>query len=86
MRIAEHFMNINTNLNNKEFFVGNIGPDCGVPNEDWSQITYITGYYLRGIKEENPNRDFPFLTKDEMNDFVDTTIHFLNDSCSTLLS
>jgi len=39
MRIAEHFMKKNESLNNTEFLVGNIGPDCGVPNDDWSQFT-----------------------------------------------
>lgn len=29
----------NERLNNAEFLVGNIGPDCGVPNEDWSSFT-----------------------------------------------
>ena len=39
MRIAEHFMRKNGPLNNPAFLVGNIGPDCGVPNEDWSAFT-----------------------------------------------
>ena len=39
MRIAEHFMAKEAALNNAAFLVGNIGPDCGVPNEDWSQFT-----------------------------------------------
>ncbi len=39
MRIAEHFMNKYNRLNNPYFLVGNIGPDCGVPNEDWSKFT-----------------------------------------------
>ena len=39
MRIAEYFMNHNEHLNNNEFLVGNLGPDCGVPNEDWSKFT-----------------------------------------------
>jgi hypothetical protein len=39
MRIAEHFMNKDNSLNNPYFLVGNIGPDCGVPNEDWSKFT-----------------------------------------------
>lgn len=26
-------------LNNTKFLVGNIAPDCGVPNEDWSRFT-----------------------------------------------
>lgn len=39
MRIAEYFMRKNEKLNNEIFLVGNIGPDCGVPNEDWSIFT-----------------------------------------------
>jgi len=39
MRIAEHFMETYAALNNIQFLVGNIGPDCGVPNEDWSSFT-----------------------------------------------
>lgn len=33
MRIAEHFMNIDGQLNNVDFLVGNIAPDCGVPKD-----------------------------------------------------
>lgn len=208
MRIAEHFMKKNESLNNVEFLVGNIGPDCGVPNDDWSrftpdtktthwqtgdkstidaeafkraylrkkdvkypfylgyyfhlltdiewmklyeqkqqeplyaeglkadenfiwtikkdwygqdrvylqehresifftkfstinefqniyldfypenafirQIKYITEYYLQGIEKENPNREFPFLSKAEMDTFVDDTILFLSDLYSEL--
>ncbi|MGI5899662.1 MAG: zinc dependent phospholipase C family protein [Christensenellales bacterium] len=36
MRVAEYFMNNFHELNNEAFLVGNIGPDCGVPNEDRS--------------------------------------------------
>lgn len=39
MRIAEAFMEKYPVLCNDEFLVGNIGPDCGVPNEDWSSFT-----------------------------------------------
>jgi len=39
MRIAEYFMDNYASLNNTAFLVGNIGPDCGVPNNDWSQFT-----------------------------------------------
>jgi len=44
MRIAEHFMKNEERLNNNEFLVGNIGPDCGVPNEDWSEFTPDTQF------------------------------------------
>lgn len=39
MRIANHFMKTHEHLNNIQFLAGNIGPDCGVPNEDWSRFT-----------------------------------------------
>lgn len=39
LRVAEHFMLKSKRLNNVKFLVGNIGPDCGVPNEDWSSFT-----------------------------------------------
>lgn len=39
MRVAAHFMEKYGYLNNEKFLVGNIGPDCGVPNEDWTAFT-----------------------------------------------
>jgi len=39
MRIAEHFMKLDERLDSIEFLVGNIAPDCGKPNEDWSKFT-----------------------------------------------
>jgi len=39
MRIAEYFMNKYRQLDNVAFLVGNIAPDSGVPNEDWSVFT-----------------------------------------------
>lgn len=39
MRIAEGLLEQDITLNHKEFIVGNIGPDCGMPNEDWSAFT-----------------------------------------------
>ena len=39
MRIAEYFMKLDERLDSIEFLVGNIGPDCGKPNEDWSKFT-----------------------------------------------
>ena len=51
MRIAEYFMKINDKLNCIDFLIGNIAPDCGVPNEDWSKFTpdkNITHWQLDG--------------------------------------
>lgn len=38
-RITDYFLRNLENLSEKEFIVGNIGPDCGEPNSDWSKFT-----------------------------------------------
>lgn len=38
-RIADYFLDHIPGLDQEAFIVGNIGPDCGVPNEDWSTFT-----------------------------------------------
>ncbi|MHA2006217.1 MAG: zinc dependent phospholipase C family protein [Promethearchaeota archaeon] len=38
-RIAEKVLNVFTNLDKKYFTIGNIAPDCGMPNKDWSAFT-----------------------------------------------
>ncbi|MBN2659390.1 MAG: zinc dependent phospholipase C family protein [Spirochaetales bacterium] len=38
LRIADRLLNSMPIKNDIEFIVGNIGPDCGVPNEDWSRF------------------------------------------------
>jgi hypothetical protein len=39
IRIAEAILNSGDNLNEEYFLVGNVGPDCGEPNEDWSEFS-----------------------------------------------
>lgn len=36
IRIAEEILKFNSNLDEESFLIGNVGPDCGEPNEDWS--------------------------------------------------
>jgi hypothetical protein len=36
-RIADKLLDC-MNVNDKQFIVGNIGPDCGEPNEDWTMF------------------------------------------------
>ncbi|MFD3158759.1 zinc dependent phospholipase C family protein (plasmid) [Haloimpatiens sp. FM7330] len=38
LRIAENILNLGFKFDEKAFVVGNIGPDSGVPNEDWSNF------------------------------------------------
>lgn len=39
LRIADYLFRQYPQLDIECFLVGNIGPDCGVPNEDWSEFT-----------------------------------------------
>ncbi|QUI23902.1 zinc dependent phospholipase C family protein [Vallitalea pronyensis] len=39
IRIAEKLLDKYGDLDEVSFLVGNIGPDCGKPNEDWSSFT-----------------------------------------------
>ena len=38
-RIAENILKKYTILNRKFFAIGNVGPDCGLPNKNWSTFT-----------------------------------------------
>ncbi len=38
IRIAEAILEVHNHLDEKSFLVGNIGPDCGEPNEDWTEF------------------------------------------------
>lgn len=38
LRVAERLLKSELNFEPKSFIVGNIGPDSGVPNEDWSNF------------------------------------------------
>lgn len=54
-RIADIIMDELTELNSKSYLVGNIGPDCGEANEDWSVFTpssEITHWAPGGKKEK----------------------------------
>ena len=39
LRVAEQMLEVFPRLERQEFIVGNIAPDSGVPNEDWSVFT-----------------------------------------------
>ena len=38
LRIAENILKDMNNFDSRAFILGNIGPDSGVPNEDWSNF------------------------------------------------
>lgn len=86
IRIAEYFMANNPSLNNEAFLVGNIGPDCGVPNEDWSEFTpdpsithWKTGESKSTIDAESFRREY-LQSKDEKYPFyLGYYFHLLTD-------
>lgn len=39
IRIAEAILENYNNLDARSFLIGNVGPDCGEPNEDWSEFS-----------------------------------------------
>ena len=42
LRIADQLLNRISGITAEEFIMGNIAPDSGVPNEDWSRFTPST--------------------------------------------
>lgn len=55
-RIAENILKVREDLDTEAFVVGNIGPDSGVPNEDWSNFDppkIITHWYCKNDKSIN---------------------------------
>ena len=53
LRVAESLLSKIANLSETEFIVGNIAPDSGVPNEDWSIFTPNTTVSHFKVKDEN---------------------------------
>ncbi|MFX1324316.1 MAG: zinc dependent phospholipase C family protein [Promethearchaeota archaeon] len=66
-RIAENILKKYPNLNRKLFTIGNIAPDCGLPNKDWSDFT--------------PSKEISHFTTSEGSDFlkIKTEKFILND-------
>jgi len=84
MRIAEFFMNIDSQLNCIDFLVGNIAPDCGVPNENWSKFTpekHITHWQLDGknIDAENFKKIYIVKNQNDFSFYLGYYFHLLTD-------
>ena len=61
MRVAAHFMRLHPELNNREFLVGNVAPDGGVPNEDGIGLSFtpekaVTHFYAPGTTQVDARR------------------------------
>jgi len=56
LRIADKLLDRIPGLSPVEFIVGNIAPDSGVPNEDWSQFTppYAVSHFKSGAEKAGP--------------------------------
>ncbi len=56
LRIADRLLDLIPNLSYTEFIVGNIAPDSGVPNGDWSSFSPPTSvsHFKSGDKKANP--------------------------------
>ena len=56
LRIADALLDKNPGLSPIEFIVGNIAPDSGVPNEDWSAFTpsYTISHFKTGSDKAGP--------------------------------
>ena len=56
LRIADKLLDLIPNLSDTEFIAGNIAPDSGVPNEDWSAFSPPTSvsHFKSGDKKANP--------------------------------
>ena len=84
MRIAEFFMNIDSQLNGIDFLVGNIAPDCGVPDKDWKVFTpekHITHWKLDGkkIDAENFKKIYVVKNKNGFSFYLGYYFHLLTD-------
>lgn len=57
LRIADKLLDTIPNLSPIEFLVGNMAPDSGVPNEDWSTFTppYAVSHFKTGDEKAGPD-------------------------------
>lgn len=88
-RIADYFIK-KLDVTEKEFIVGNIGPDCGEPNEAWSKFTpgsEITHWTKSGAKAQINSEafyekylmNFNDLSKEAFSFYTGYYIHLLTD-------
>ena len=56
LRIADKLLDVIPDLSPMEFIVGNIAPDSGVPNEDWSAFNppYAVSHFKTGTTKAGP--------------------------------
>lgn len=84
MRIAEFFMNTDSQLNCIDFLVGNIAPDCGVPDKYWKKFTpekHITHWQLnrKEIDAENFKETYVVKNGSGFSFYLGYYFHLLTD-------
>ncbi|WP_304943001.1 zinc dependent phospholipase C family protein [Vallitalea guaymasensis] len=71
IRIAEGLLNRGYDFDEESFLVGNIGPDCGMPNEDWSKFeppTEVSHWSDKGKKNIFADKFYNAYLDKEVND------------------
>ena len=71
IRVAENLLNKDHDLDYEKFLVGNIGPDCGEPNEDWSQFNppkEVSHWIGCGRKKIYPDNFYDAYLSDKVGD------------------
>ncbi len=91
LRVAEKILEKKLKVNDECFTVGNIGPDSGVPNEDWSSfnpskvITHwmedgkninAEGFYTKYLKDYEKNN-----LSNKFSFYLGYYVHLLTDIC-----
>lgn len=70
IRIAEALLQQKQNWEEVHFLVGNIGPDCGMPNEDWSEFSppKSISHWWNTSKEIEPEQFYEAYLQDALAD------------------
>lgn len=83
LRIADKILNEIKILSQEDFIVGNIGPDCGVPNEDWSQFSPPTeiSHWRKNDSKKIAYEDFynQYCTNNKSDFYFGYYIHLFTD-------
>lgn len=79
LRIADKLLDLIPGLSPIEFIVGNIAPDSGVPNEDWSVFTPDTkiSHFKSGSKKAGPEAfAAKYFTSEQQNNYTQNQYSF----------
>ena len=86
MRVAAHFMQRHPALNNREFLVGNIAPDGGVPNEDGIGLSFTPEKAVTHFHTDSIRYDLRRFAEEYLRDRDDARWPFYLGYCFHLLT